>query len=41
MITAAVNDPLRGCPDERPRLVMASLTAHLHDFVREVGLTDA
>lgn len=39
-ITAAVNDRLEGCTSPRLKQVMASLTAHLHDFVRDVHLTE-
>jgi hydroxyquinol 1,2-dioxygenase len=40
-ITAAVLASFEGCPDDRLRTVMQSLTRHLHAFVREVGLTQA
>jgi len=39
-ITAAVLTSFGGCTDERLRTVMRSLTAHLHAFVKEVGLTE-
>jgi hydroxyquinol 1,2-dioxygenase len=38
-ITAAVLASFDGCGDERLRVIMQSLTRHLHGFVREVGLT--
>jgi hydroxyquinol 1,2-dioxygenase len=38
-ITAAVIASFDGCPDERLRSVMRSLTAHLHAFVSDVALT--
>ena len=38
-ITAAVLASFDGCPDERLRTVMRSLTAHLHAFVTDVALT--
>jgi hydroxyquinol 1,2-dioxygenase len=40
-ITQAVIDSLAGCPDERLRTVLSSLVRHLHDFAREVQLTEA
>ena len=39
-ITAAVLASFDQCPDERLRTVMRSLTAHLHAFVKDVGLTE-
>jgi hydroxyquinol 1,2-dioxygenase len=39
-ITTAVLGSFDGCADERLRAVMRSLTAHLHAFVRDVGLTE-
>jgi catechol 1,2-dioxygenase len=38
-ITAAAVASFAGCPDERLRVLVASLTAHLHAFAAEVGLT--
>lgn len=40
-ITAAVLARMDQCDDPRFRQVMASLVTHLHQFVREVKLTDA
>jgi len=40
-ITAAVIDRLSNCEDPRFRHVMTSLVHHLHDFVRDVRLTEA
>src|SRR6187551_3452895 len=40
-ITAAVLARMDQCKDPRFRQVMTSLITHLHDFVREVKLTDA
>jgi hydroxyquinol 1,2-dioxygenase len=40
-ITAAVLARMDQCSDPRFREVMSSLVTHLHDFVREVKLTDA
>jgi catechol 1,2-dioxygenase len=40
-ITAAVLASFEGCPDDRLRVIMQSLTRHLHAFVREVELTQA
>lgn len=40
-ITAAVLARMDQCSDARFRQVMSSLVTHLHDFVREVKLTDA
>lgn len=40
-ITAAVLARMDQCSDARFREVMSSLVTHLHDFVREVKLTDA
>jgi hydroxyquinol 1,2-dioxygenase len=40
-ITAAVLARMDQCTDARFREVMSSLVTHLHDFVREVKLTDA
>jgi hydroxyquinol 1,2-dioxygenase len=39
-ITATVLASFDQCPDERLRTVMRSLTAHLHAFVKETGLTE-
>jgi catechol 1,2-dioxygenase len=39
-ITAAVLASFGRCPDERLAAVMRSLTAHLHAFVKETGLTE-
>jgi len=39
-ITAAVLASFGRCPDERLGTVMRSLTAHLHAFVKDVGLTE-
>jgi hydroxyquinol 1,2-dioxygenase len=39
-ITQAVIDRLGECPDPRFKQVMTSLVTHLHDFVREVRLTE-
>ena len=38
-ITAAVVEAFQGTPDPRLKTVMAALVRHLHDFVREVDLT--
>lgn len=38
-ITAAVVEAFRGTPDPRLRNIMGALVRHLHDFVREVELT--
>ena len=40
-ITAAVLARMDQCEDPRFRQVMTSLITHLHDFVREVKLTEA
>lgn len=40
-ITQAVLDRLADTSDSRLRLVLSSLIAHLHDFAREVKLTEA
>ncbi len=40
-LTDAVLARMDGCEDARFRTVMASLVRHLHDFVREVELTEA
>jgi hydroxyquinol 1,2-dioxygenase len=40
-ITPAVLDALTGTEDPRTREVLDSLVRHIHDFVREVGLTEA
>jgi hydroxyquinol 1,2-dioxygenase len=40
-ITAAVLARMDNCDDPRFKQVMTSLVTHLHDFVREVKLTDA
>lgn len=39
-ITAAVIERLGDCPDPRFKHLMTSLVKHLHDFAREVQLTD-
>jgi hydroxyquinol 1,2-dioxygenase len=39
-ITAAVVDRFEACTDPRLREIMQTLTAHLHAFVKEVGLTE-
>jgi hydroxyquinol 1,2-dioxygenase len=39
-ITAAVLDRMNECDDPRFKQVMTSLITHLHDFVREVKLTE-
>ena len=38
-ITAAVVEAFQGTPDPRLKKIMAALVRHLHDFVREVELT--
>ena len=40
-ITGAVIERMSECRDPRFREVMTSLVTHLHDFVREVRLTEA
>jgi hydroxyquinol 1,2-dioxygenase len=40
-ITQAVIDRLQDAPDARFKQVMTSLVTHLHDFVRDVRLTEA
>ena len=40
-ITQAVIGRLSGCDDPRFKRVMTSLITHLHDFVREVKLTES
>lgn len=40
-ITQAVIDRLKDAPDPRFKQVMTSLVTHLHDFVRDVRLTEA
>ncbi len=40
-ITKAVIDRLRDCDDPRFVRVMSSLVTHLHDFIRDVKLTEA
>jgi hydroxyquinol 1,2-dioxygenase len=40
-ITAAVLERLSDCPDPRLREVLSALVRHLHDFAREVKLTEA
>ena len=40
-ITAAVIERLEATPDARLRRIMTSLVRHLHDFVRDVELTEA
>ncbi len=39
-ITEAVLDRLAGCDNPRLKTVLSSLVTHLHDFVREVALTE-
>ena len=39
-ITQAVIDRMADCPDARFKQVMTSLVTHLHDFVRDVKLTE-
>jgi len=39
-ITQAVIDRLEGSPDPRFKQVMTSLVTHLHDFIRDVKLTE-
>jgi len=39
-ITAAVLDRLSDCPDPRLKEVLSALVRHLHDFAREVKLTE-
>ncbi|MEY4761844.1 MAG: hypothetical protein RLZZ200_1700, partial [Pseudomonadota bacterium] len=39
-ITQAVIDRLKDAPDPRFRQIMTSLVTHLHDFVRDVRLTE-
>jgi hydroxyquinol 1,2-dioxygenase len=39
-ITDAVLQAMRDCPDPRLLEVMTALVRHLHDFAREVGLTE-
>ena len=40
-ITEAVLQSLAATPDPRLKQVMTALVTHLHDFVREVRLTEA
>lgn len=40
-ITAAVLDRMAGCEDPRLKEVLSALVRHLHDFAREVKLTEA
>lgn len=40
-MTEAVNARLSNCTDPRLKEIMSSLTKHLHNFVREVELTEA
>ena len=40
-ITASVIERLQATPDARLRRIMTSLVRHLHDFVRDVELTEA
>src|SRR5438477_13047329 len=40
-ITPAFMARLQGCGDARLRQVLSSLVAHLHDFAREVKLTES
>ena len=39
-LTEAVLAKLEGAPDARFKVVMGSLIRHLHDFIRETGLTE-
>ena len=40
-ITTEALRRLQGCTDPRFKQIMTSLTKHLHDFAREVKLTEA
>jgi hydroxyquinol 1,2-dioxygenase len=40
-ITQAVIGRLSECGDPRFKRIMSSLVTHLHDFVREVSLTES
>jgi catechol 1,2-dioxygenase len=40
-VTGAVLDAMSGAPNERLRTVMGAFVRHLHDFAREVRLTEA
>lgn len=40
-VTQVVLDAMRGAPNERLRTVMSAFVRHLHDFAREVRLTEA
>ena len=40
-ITQAVVNAFAACPDQRLRSILTSLVHHLHDFAREVNLTEA
>ncbi len=40
-LTDAVNARLADCGNARLRQIVSSFTSHFHDFVREVGLTEA
>ncbi len=39
-ITPAVIQSFEGCTDPRLRHILTALVTHLHDFIREVGLTE-
>ena len=39
-VTAAVLSELQRAPDARFREIMSAFVRHLHDFVRETGLTE-
>ena len=39
-LTQAVKDSMKNCEDGRLLIVMTSLVQHLHDFAREVELTE-
>ena len=40
-VTPAVLDEMRRTPDPRTKEILAALIRHLHDFIREVGMTEA
>ena len=40
-VTQAAIDLLSGTPDPRLKFILTSLITHLHDFAREVELTEA
>jgi hydroxyquinol 1,2-dioxygenase len=40
-ITDAVIDRIKNTPDARIKQISASLVRHLHDFVRDVQLTES